>query len=75
MKIGNLHIGLVRTGFCMAYLKGYPLDARGSWHWAVSWAKPAFQCGAITRKGYGGLLCQPHKAPNGKRAWFVGCWA
>lgn len=75
MTIGNLHINILLSGAAIAWIKPVASKSRGTWHVAVSWASPSFQCGAITRKGYGGLICQARKSPSGKRAWRVGVWA
>lgn len=66
LKLGNLHLSIMWTGVAILWLTP---DAKGTWHWAVSWANPAMQWGRIGRQGYGGTMWDRKSRRN------VGVWA
>ena len=64
-KFGKLHVSVMWSGIAIMWLNP---DARGTWHWAISWANPAVQCGHIGKRGYGGMLWDRKSYRN------VGAW-
>ena len=67
IKLGKLHLGLVRQGFSIMWMEAE--KARGTWFVAISWTNPAFDLGVITSRGFGGYKWRPGKS------FYIGVWS